>query len=247
MAINIRIIYSPNFDLKKRKKNNIRFLVFHYTGMKSESEAIKRLTQIQSEVGAHYYIKNNGEIIKMVPELYTAWHAGISQWGKYKSINKYSIGIEISNPGHQFGYVNFSKKQINNLIKLTKILIKKYKIKKNCLLGHSDIAPDRKLDPGEKFPWKILFNNKIGIWHNLSNKKLNSLRHKIVSAKEINLFMTSLRKLGYPAKSNIFKNKLKFRKLLIKAFQRRFRPELINGKIDQECLLIINKLRSIKV
>jgi len=180
MAINTRIIYSPNFDLKKRKKNNIRFLVFHYTGMKSDNEAIKRLTQIQSEVGTHYYIKKYGEIIKMVPELYTAWHAGISQWGKYKSINKYSIGIEISNPGHQFGYVNFSKKQINNLIKLTKILIKKYKIKKNCLLGHSDIAPDRKLDPGEKFPWKILFNNKIGIWHNLSNKKLNSLRHKIV-------------------------------------------------------------------
>jgi len=112
MAINTRIIYSPNFDLKKRKKNNIRFLVFHYTGMKSDNEAIKRLTQIQSEVGSHYYIKKYGEIIKMVPELYTAWHAGISQWGKYKSINKYSIGIEISNPGHQFGYVNYSKKQI---------------------------------------------------------------------------------------------------------------------------------------
>ena len=103
------------------------------------------------------------------------------------------------------------------------------------------------MDPGEKFPWKILFNNKIGIWHNLSNKKLNFLRHKIVSVKEINLFMKSLRKLGYPAKSNIFKNKLKFKKLLIKAFQRRFRPEMISGKIDQECLLINNKLTSIKV
>ena len=121
MATNIRIIYSPNFDPKKRKKNNIRFLVFHYTGMKSENDAIKRLTKIQSEVGSHYCIKKNGEIIKMIPELYTAWHAGISQWGKYKSINKYSIGIEISNPGHQFGYANFSKRRINNLIKLTKI------------------------------------------------------------------------------------------------------------------------------
>ena len=98
MAINSSIIYSPNFDLKKRKKNKIKFLVFHYTGMKSENKAIKKLTQIQSEVGAHYYIKKNGEIIKMVPELYTAWHAGISQWGKYKSINKCSIGIEISKP-----------------------------------------------------------------------------------------------------------------------------------------------------
>ena len=147
MAINSRIIYSPNFDPNKRKKNSIRFLVFHYTGMKSEKKTIKKLTQIQSEVGAHYFINKYGEIIKMIPELYTAWHAGISQWGKYISINKYSIGIELSNPGHQFGYVNFSKKQINNLIKLTKILIKKYKIKKNCLIVHSYISPDRKLDP----------------------------------------------------------------------------------------------------
>ena len=247
MAIKTKIIYSPNFDATKRKRKKIRFLIFHYTGMKRENEAIQRLTQIQSEVGTHYYIKKNGEIITMVPELYTAWHAGISQWGKYKLLNKYSIGIEISNPGHQFGYVNFSKKQIKSLIKLTKILINKYKIKKNCLLAHSDIAPDRKLDPGEKFPWKILFKNKIGIWHNFSNKKLNSLRYKTVSVKEISLFMKSLRKLGYPAKSNIFKNKLKFKKLLIKAFQRRFRPEMISGKIDQECLLIINKLTSIKV
>ena len=247
MSLKIRENYSPNFDPIVRKIKNIRFLIFHYTGMKSERKAIERLTKIQSEVGAHYFIKKDGEIIRMVPDLYKAWHAGISYWGKYKFLNKYSIGIEISNPGHQFGYASFPKKQINTLIKLTKILIKKYKIKKNCLLGHSDIAPDRKLDPGEKFPWKILFNNKIGIWHNLSNKKLNSLRQKIVSVKEINLFMTSLRKLGYPVKSNIIKNKLKSRKLLIKAFQRRFRPELINGKIDQECLLIINKLRSIKV
>ena len=247
MTIKTRLIYSPNFDAKKRKQKDIRFLIFHYTGIKKEKNAIKKLTKIQSQVSTHYLIKINGEIIEMVPDLYVAWHAGVSHWGKYKLLNKYSIGIEISNPGHQFGYVNFSKKQIKSLIKLTKILINKYKIKKNCLLAHSDIAPDRKLDPGEKFPWKILFKNKIGIWHNFSNKKLNSLRYKTVSVKEISLFMKSLRKLGYPAKSNIFKNKLKFKKLLIKAFQRRFRPEMISGKIDQECLLIINKLTSIKV
>ena len=247
MAINLRIIYSPNFDLKKRKKNNIRFLVFHYTGMKSENKAIKKLTQIQSEVGAHYYINKYGEIIKMIPELYTAWHAGISKWGIYKFLNKNSIGIEISNPGHQFGYVNFSKQQIKSLIKLSKFLISKYKIKKNCLLGHSDIAPDRKLDPGEKFPWMLLSQNKIGIWHNLGKKKLNFLRHKKVSVRENNLFMKNLRKLGYTNTSTFIKNKPNFNKLLIKAFQRRFRPELINGKIDQECLLIINKLVRIKV
>ena len=247
MTLKIREIYSPNFDARPRKRNLIKYLILHYTGMKSEKSAIQRLSKIQSEVGTNYFIKRNGEIILMVPDLYTAWHAGISQWGKYKFLNKNSIGIEISNPGHQFGYVSFSKKQIKSLIKLTKILTKKYKIKKDHILGHSDVAPDRKMDPGEKFPWNILYRNKIGIWHNFSNKKLNSLRYKTVSVKEISLFMKSLRKLGYPAKSNIFKNKLKFKKLLIKAFQRRFRPEMISGKIDQECLLIINKLTSIKV
>ena len=147
MTTKTRLIYSPNFEAKKRKQKDIRFLIFHYTGIKKEKNAIKKLTKIQSQVSTHYLIKINGEIIEMVPDLYTAWHAGISRWGKYKFLNKHSIGVEISNPGHQFGYVNFSKKQIKSLIKLTKILINKYKIKKNCLLAHSDIAPDRKLDP----------------------------------------------------------------------------------------------------
>ena len=149
--------------------------------MKKEKEAIRRLIKLQSEVGAHYFIKRNGEIIRMVPDLYKAWHAGVSHWGKYSFLNKYSIGIEISNPGHQFGYINFSKKQIKNLIKLTRVLVKKYRIKKNHILGHSDIAPNRKKDPGEKFPWKILHKNKIGIWHNLNNKTLISLREKTPS------------------------------------------------------------------
>jgi N-acetylmuramoyl-L-alanine amidase len=183
----------------------------------------------------------------MVPDLYKAWHAGISHWGKYSFLNKYSIGIEVSNPGHQFGYIHFSKKQIKSLIKLTRLLVKKYRIKKNYILGHSDIAPDRKKDPGEKFPWKILYRNKIGLWHNLNNKTLISLRGKPVSFKELTLFMKNLIKFGYPYKSIIMKNKLKNNKIFIKAFQRRFRPELINGNIDKECLLIMNKLASIKV
>ena len=161
MAIKLTLDYSPNFNLKKRDKNQIRFLVFHYTGMKSEKFAINKLTGIQSEVSSHYFIKKSGQIIMMVPDLYIAWHAGVSSQKKYKSLNFNSIGIEISNPGHKFGYVNFTKKQIKNLIKLSKFLIHKYKIKKNNILGHSDIAPDRKMDPGEKFPWELLFKNKI--------------------------------------------------------------------------------------
>ena len=246
MTLKIREIYSPSFDTNRRKSKIIRFLVFHYTGMKKEKEAIQRLTNIQSEVSTHYFIKKNGEIIRMVPDLYVAWHAGISRWKKYKLLNKNSIGIEISNPGYQFGYVSFSKKQIKSLIKLTIILIKKYKINKNNILGHSDVAPDRKMDPGEKFPWEVLYKNKIGTWHGLNNNKLSFFRRKTVSVKEICLFMKNLVKLGYPNKGSIVKNKEKYHRLLIKAFQRRFRPELINGNIDQECLLILNKLASIK-
>ena len=236
------INYSPNFDLKKRKKKQIKFLIFHYTGMKSEKAAINRLTKIQPGVSSHYLIKNNGEIIILVPELYTAWHAGVSEWQKKGQLNKSSIGIEISNPGHKNGYKNFSKKQIKTLIKLSRYLIKKYKIKKNFILGHSDIAPDRKLDPGEKFPWKLLCRKKIGIWHNLSEKKLFLLRKKKISQLENRFFMENLKKLGYSSKSKIYKNKLKFKKLLIRAFRRRFRPEKIDGKIDQESLLISNNL-----
>ena len=121
MKIKTSLNYSFNFDLKKRKKKQIKFLIYHYTGMKSERAAIDRLTGIQPGVSSHYFIKRSGEIIVMVPELYTAWHAGISEWQKKKLLNKNSIGIEISNPGHQFGYKNFSKKQVTSF-KFNKII-----------------------------------------------------------------------------------------------------------------------------
>ncbi len=242
MTLKIREFYSPNFNNRRRKKKFIKFLIFHYTGMKSENEAIKRLTKIQSQVSTHYFIKYNGEILRMVPDQYIAWHAGFSQWGENKFLNKNSIGIEISNVGHQYGYTNFNKKQLKSIIKLAKTLIKKYKIKKNNILGHSDISPERKKDPGEKFPWKILFKYKIGIWHNLNYRKLLNLRKKITSSMERRKFMSNLKKFGYPNKSHIIKKRQKYNSLLIKAFQRRFRPEVINGKIDQECLIILEKV-----
>ena len=123
-----RLNYSPNFKKIKRKPNQIKFIIFHYTGMKKESEAIKRLTDIKSKVSCHYLIKNNGEIVALVPDLYEAWHAGVSSWKKFKSLNKYSIGIEISNPGHDYHYKKFSKKQIQSLKRLSQFLIKKYRI-----------------------------------------------------------------------------------------------------------------------
>ena len=232
--------YSPNFDVKKRGIKEIKFIIFHYTGIKKENKAITKLTSAKSKVSSHYLIKNNGEILTLVPDLYVAWHAGVSSWKNYKSINKYSIGIEISNPGHEHSYKKFSKKQIKSILKLSIYLRKKYKIKSNFILGHSDIAPDRKKDPGEKFPWKYLSKNKIGYWHNLNEKKLCKKRNQTVDELEKNKFIKNLYKIGYP--KNLFFNKYKYFKLLTTAFQRRFRQELVNGIIDQECLFISNNL-----
>jgi len=242
MSIKTTLNYSPNFYSFKRKTKEVKFIIFHYTGMKKESVAINRLTNLQSEVGCHYLIKNNGEIITMVPDLYIAWHAGRSSWKNFKSLNKNSIGIEISNPGHQFGYKKFSKKQINSLINLSKFLIKKYKISSKNILGHSDIAPCRKKDPGEKFPWKYLSQNKIGSWHSVKKQKL--IKNRTIKIDSINrkYFLNNLFKVGYSNKTPKKINKDKYLKFIINSFQRRYRPELINGKIDKECLLISNNL-----
>jgi N-acetylmuramoyl-L-alanine amidase len=190
--------YSPNFNLPKRVKNRIKFIIIHYTGMKKESAAIKRLQDPKSKVSSHYLIKRNGEIINLVPDLFEAWHAGVSSWKHFKSLNKNSIGIEITNPGHQHGYKKFSKKQIFSLQKLLKILVKKYKIKKNYVLGHSDISPGRKKDPGEKFPWEMLAKNKLSFWHNLDQKKIKKFREKnLITRVDENSFLKNLYKIGY--------------------------------------------------
>ena len=238
--MNITTNYSPNFEIKKRKSKEIKFIVFHYTGMKREKDAIKKLTSEKSKVSSHYFIKNNGQILALVPDLYTAWHAGISSWGRFKSINKYSIGVEISNPGHQNQYKKFSKKQINSIIKLGKFLIKKYNIKTSYILGHSDVAPDRKIDPGEKFPWKYLSKKKIGYWHELKIDFLKKKRNIRLEQNDKFKFIRNLIKIGYQVNSKVKKSN--HLKIITKAFQRRFRPELINGIIDLECLLISKNL-----
>jgi len=244
MSFKTILNYSLNFDEKKRDSKLIKFLIYHYTGMKKESEAINRLIDIKSEVSSHYLIKNNGEIITLVPELYISWHAGVSFWKNYQSLNKNSIGIEISNPGHNSKYKNFSKKQIKSILSLSKFLIKKYKIKPQNILGHSDIAPNRKKDPGEKFPWEFLFKNRIGLWHNLDKKKLIGYRTLKINDLEKMLFYKNILKIGYSEKN--FKNfkfkKMQYKKILIKAFQRRFRQDLVNGIADQECLIISKNL-----
>ena len=242
MALKIQLNYSLNFNLIKRSSKQIKFLIFHYTGMKKESDAINRLTSMKSKVSSHYFIKNNGDIILMVPDLYAAWHAGRSSWKNYKSLNKYSIGIEINNPGHNFNYKKYSKKQINSILILSKFLIKKYKIKRKNILGHSDIAPNRKKDPGEKFPWKYLASRKIGIWHTLSNKFLKKNRQIQVNSKDKKNFCKNLYQIGYSRSSLKNSNEIYINKLTVKAFQRRFRQELVNGIIDKECVIISKNL-----
>ena len=242
MALNNTFNYSPNFSPQKRKLKQIKFIILHYTGMKSESDALNRLTSIQSEVSSHYLIKNNGETVKLVPDLYIAWHAGKSSWKNYKSLNHNSIGIEITNPGHEHGYKKFTKKQITSLLKLSKFLIKKYKISPKNILGHSDIAVLRKKDPGEKFPWKYLSKNRIGIWHTLNKQDLIKNRKLETSKIEENIFFNNLFKVGYSKKYPKGNGKNKYLIELVKTFQRRFRQELVDGKIDQECLLISKNL-----
>ena len=229
-----------NFDKKKRFKRQIKFIVFHYTGMQSKVEAFKKLYNSQSKVSCHYFIDEIGNIIKIVPEEFSAWHAGKSSWKNFKFLNKFSIGIVLVNPGHDFGYRKFSKKQIHSLKKISKKIIAKYNIIASNIIGHSDIAPLRKKDPGEKFPWKELANSRIGIWHKLKTKELKKNRGKKVNLNEKKFFFKYIKKIGYQTqynlKKSIYENKI------IKAFQRRFRSECISGVIDQESLLIAKNL-----
>jgi len=235
----IKEIYSPNFNKKKRTKKSIKFIIIHYTGMQSERESIKRLCDVRSKVSSHYLINKKGIIYRLINDQDIAWHAGKSYWKKYKNLNKNSIGIELVNKGHKFGYEKFSNKQISSLLKLCKVLILKYKIKRRNIIGHSDIAPLRKIDPGEKFPWEYLAKNRIGIWHNHKSIFLKKIRKVNVSKKAdfIN-FLNNLSKIGYYSK---YKKKF-FLFKLIKAFQRHFRKELINGFLDKECLVISENL-----
>ena len=232
-------IFSPNYDRKKRTAKSVQIIVFHYTGMQSERESIKKLCNPNSKVSSHYVINRRGRIFRLVQDSYVAWHAGKSCWGRYKNLNENSIGIELENKGHQFGYTNFKNKQISSLIKLCNQLIKKYKIKKKNIIGHSDIAPLRKVDPGEKFPWKYLSQSKVGIWHDYKPSLLKKFRRtKILTQQDKKKFVKNLNRVGYCFSA---KNKPFFTKT-IKAFQRHFRKELINGILDQECFMIAQNL-----
>ena len=219
--------FSPNHSKKKRKKNNIKFVIIHYTGMQSEVDSIKRLKNPLYKVSCHYLINRKGEAIQMVRDNHVAWHAGKSKWKKYVNLNNISLGIELVNKGHEFGYQNFSSKQINSLIKLCKKIKKKYVIKKENFLGHSDIAPLRKNDPGKKFPWMKLSLHNLGKWY--ITKPINT---EINLKKMKTLFFKNIHKLGYRyfEKDKRYSNDWK----IIKAFQQHYLPKKVTGKLDQK-------------
>ena len=230
---NMKIVsnFSPNHSTKTRPNNQIKFVIIHYTGMQSEIESIKRLKNPKYAVSCHYLINRKGKIFRMVKDKNIAWHAGKSKWKKFVNLNKYSLGIELVNKGHHYGYQNFSTRQIRSLIILCKQLKKKYRIKKENFLGHSDIAPLRKIDPGEKFPWKKLSMNNLGKWYKKKHVKL-----KVNSSKIERLFFKNLKKLGYNY-FNINKRSSKDMKI-IKSFQQHYLPNNVTGKIDQKTYII---------
>ena len=164
----------------------------------------------------------------------------VSRWKTFRSLNSYSIGIEINNPGHKHGYSKFSKKQIYSLLKLLRYLLKKYKIKKQNVLAHSDISPDRKKDPGEKFPWKKLAKSNLCAWHNLNENRIKKFRKIKLKRFEKKICFKNLNKIGYPKISNIVSNRQEA--IVVKAFQRKYRPNLINGLVDKECFLLSKSL-----
>ena len=208
--------------------------------MKNELSALNRLTDLNSKVSAHYFIKKNGKIFNLVPDLYEAWHAGKSNWKNIQSLNRYSIGVEIQNSGHENFYEKFPIKQMNSVKKLLRFLIARYGINIKNILGHSDIAPNRKKDPGEKFPWKELAKVKLAYWHKLNEKKLKTHRLKKINFLEEKNFFINLYKIGYtkiqPKSPSVKKRHL------VKAFQRRFRQALVNGICYQECLILSKNL-----
>lgn len=153
---------SPNFN--DRSVLAPSYIVLHYTGMKTAQEALERLCNPQSEVSAHYFVDEDGRILQLVNEDKRAWHAGKSYWSGESDLNSASIGIEIVNPGHELGYRSFTAPQIKAVADLCGVLIKRYKIPKSHVLAHADIAPERKEDPGELFPWRDLASRGVGLW-----------------------------------------------------------------------------------
>jgi N-acetylmuramoyl-L-alanine amidase len=210
---------SPNFDDRDAP---VSILVLHYTGMADAASAIQRLSDPEAKVSCHYLVAEDGRILRMVAEDKRAWHAGQSFWRGATDLNSVSIGIEIVNPGHELGYRPFAEEQIDALIPLVAQIKDRYQITRGNVVGHSDIAPTRKQDPGELFPWARLAKLRLA----LPRPTKNLMDPHWTDGG----FLLALERFGYDVSDKL---------AAVVAFQRRFRPELIDGEIDGECRAIL--------
>jgi len=213
---------SPNRE-PRPEGATIDILVLHYTGMRRASEALDRMCDPASKVSAHYCIDEVGTITRLVSEDQCAWHAGESWWRGYQNVNARSIGIELANPGHEFGYVPFPAIQMTALILLTSAIVRRHKIPKRNVVGHSDIAPSRKQDPGELFDWKRLAGAGIGLWPDPSAEG---------DPEDVPMLMETF---GYHVHEDG----------AIAAFQRHYRPSRIDGVPDEETAQLLAGLLEI--
>lgn len=220
MMAALRIVEAPSPSQDARPDGGIvDMLVLHYTGMKTGDEAIARLTDPRSKVSAHYTIDRDGRVFRHVPEERRAWHAGVSWWDGTRNVNGCSIGIELVNPGHEFGYVPFPQAQIAALIDLAEGVMQRHPIPPERVLGHSDVAPARKEDPGELFPWRQLAEFGIGVW---PEGGLHEGRDEP--------FESAMRRFGYGLAPD---TDVTLEKAIL-AFQRHFHPENLTGRPDFE-------------
>lgn len=215
---------STNFD-DRRHDAKPSLIILHYTGMKTAKAALERLCDPESKVSAHYLIEESGRLHHLVDEDKRAWHAGVAYWNEEVDVNSHSIGIEIVNPGHEFGYKAFPDKQIDAVIELCLGLIQKYGIKSYNVLGHSDIAPRRKEDPGELFPWERLAEEFVGLWA-FSREMDFEAAKKLLNDKKV--FHDHLKSYGYDPRAPFDE--------VLKAYHRHFYPEKF--KEDEEPLKV---------
>lgn len=215
----MKLIQTPSPNCNNREGQPVDMLVLHYTGMKSGANALDRMCDKTAEVSAHYMVEEDGRIFQLVDESMRAWHAGKSYWRGHNNINQRSIGIEIVNPGHEFGYRDFPEVQMQSVIWLCKEILSRHPIPARNVVAHSDVAPQRKEDPGEKFPWKQLAEEGIGLW------PIPGVTEKAVAEQ--------LAGYGYDI-ADLPK--------AITAFQRHFRPKLLNESWDDECAGILASL-----
>jgi N-acetylmuramoyl-L-alanine amidase len=231
---------SVNFNIRV-KNESPKLIILHYTAMFSSHEALTYLSNPKNKVSSHFLISKSGDIFNLVDVRYRAWHAGVSCWKKIRDINSNSVGIEIDNSGHLHKFENYRKEQIASLIDLLKYLMKKFKIHPINIIGHSDIAPYRKIDPGEKFPWRILYKNKLSFLPKKLHQSKSKFLEKYFLSKSLKdnkrKAIHMLNEIGYEV-IPCFKDSDKF-SLLIKAYQMHFVRTKVDGQLDIKTYEII--------